>query len=146
VDPTPGPEVRHQLGAGKSALDHEGKAEDAPGPVISHPRGLLPPEPESLQRPLDAIGYVLDDLAVSGHCNVGVQESNPLERRNRHLQGIGTIQEGIDPGHIAGQDGVTRNQDPLPILKEGDLAQRVASRRHDAQPDYACVEHLPRLH
>ena len=66
-------------------MDHECKAEDAPGPVISHPRGLLAPEPESLQRPLDAVGYVLDDLAVPGHCDMGVQESNPLERGDRHL-------------------------------------------------------------
>ena len=59
-------------------MDHECKAEDAPGPVISHPPWLL-------ERPLDAIGYVLDDLAVPGHCDMGVQESNPLERGDRHL-------------------------------------------------------------
>src|SRR5260370_15786868 len=93
VDPTPGLEVRHQLGAAKSAMDHECKAEDAPGPVISHPCGLLAPEPESLQRPLDAIGYVLDDLAVPGHCDVGVQESDPLDCGHRRLSSSGTIED-----------------------------------------------------
>src|SRR5260370_3286751 len=92
VDPTPGLEVRHQLGAAKSAMDHECKAEDAPGPGISHPCGLLAPEPESLQRPLDAIGYVLHYLAVPAHCDAGPQEPVPPDRGHRRPSRNGTIE------------------------------------------------------
>ena len=87
--------------------------------------GVLAAELESLYRPLHATRHILDHLAVTGHRDSGVEQADPLDGGDRRLQSLGTVHEGIDPGHVSGEDGVTRNQDPGALLEEGDLSERV---------------------
>jgi len=103
----------------------ECEAEDAPAAVEGQSGGVLAPELESLYRPLHATRHILDHLAVTGHRDSGVEQADPLDGGDRRLQSLGTVHEGIDPGHVSGEDGVTRNQDPGALLEEGDLSERV---------------------
>lgn len=125
VDPAPSQQVWKHLRAGEAAMDHECEAEDAPAAVEGQTGGVLAPELESLYRPLHATRHILDHLAVTGHRDSGVEQADPLDGGDRRLQSLGTVHEGIDPGHVSGEDGVTRNQDPGALLEEGDLSERV---------------------
>src|SRR4029077_4683429 len=122
------------------------EAEDAPAAVEGHSGGVLAPELEALYRPLHATRHVLDNLAVTGHRQTCVEAADPLDGGDRRLQSLGTVQEGIDPAHVPGEDGVTRNQDPGALLEEGDLPGRGPAGRHDPQADGAGVEELARFH
>jgi len=83
---------------------------------------------------------------VTGHRQTCVEVADPLDGGDRRLQSLGPVHEGIDPAHIPGEDGVTRNQDPGALLEEGDLSERVPAGRHDPQADGADLEQLARFH
>ena len=76
-------------------MDHEGQA-DAPAAVKGQSGGVVAPEPQPLQRLLQAAPDLVDNLAVPGHRDPAVKEADPLDGGDRRLQCLGTVQEGID--------------------------------------------------
>src|SRR5207245_4938298 len=65
-----------------------------------------------------------DEIRQSRSQRAEVVDPAPKQQVWKHLR-ASTVHEGIDPGHVSGEDGVTRNQDPGELLEEGDLSGRV---------------------
>src|SRR3989442_5418622 len=125
-------------------MDHECEAEDAPAAVEGQSGGVLAPELESLYGPLHATRHILDHLAVTGHRDSGVEQADPLDGGDRRLQSLGTVHEGIDPGHVSGEDGVTAIRTLERSSKRATCPSECPPDRHDPQADGSGLEQFAR--